>query len=201
MIHSTNWHPMQESNLLPTAYVLPVQPLYFRLYSALHLREHFGVVLGFMFRFSRWKSFPQLGHTSFTIVLPVVFSFAVFSLCFSKLSTCRLSKASLQQSLSLWSTSYPSGNIEPLLMQTKYFAYDMVVLSPLELNKSTLLLLSVLDCRKYPDFHNDLNGSSSSIFILYLLNELADSGGIEPLSSFPLFYATGLEDLCGYTAQ
>lgn len=28
---------------------------------------------------------------------------------------------------------------------------------------------------------------------------MADGGGIEPLSSFPLFYATGLEDLCGDT--
>ena len=26
---------------------------------------------------------------------------------------------------------------------------------------------------------------------------MADDGGIEPLSSFPLFYAIGLEDLCG----
>jgi len=32
------------------------------------------------------------------------------------------------------------------------------------------------------------------------LYSLADGGGIEPLSSFPLFYATSLEDLCGYTA-
>jgi hypothetical protein len=29
--------------------------------------------------------------------------------------------------------------------------------------------------------------------------KMADGGGIEPLSSFPLFYATGLEDLCGDT--
>ena len=28
---------------------------------------------------------------------------------------------------------------------------------------------------------------------------LADGGGIEPLSSIPLFYATSLEDLCGDT--
>lgn len=30
---------------------------------------------------------------------------------------------------------------------------------------------------------------------------MADGGGIEPLSSFPLFYATGLEDLCGDTTH
>lgn len=30
---------------------------------------------------------------------------------------------------------------------------------------------------------------------------MADGGGIEPLSSFPLFYATDLEDLCGDTTH
>lgn len=36
---------------------------------------------------------------------------------------------------------------------------------------------------------------------IVFFNNLADGGGIEPLSSFPLLYATGLEDLCGDTAQ
>ena len=33
---------------------------------------------------------------------------------------------------------------------------------------------------------------------MILFFKLADDGGIEPLSSFPLFYATALEELCGY---